>query len=86
MKVKVESFKIVCDCCGDTFHNGNDFVCFVDDFDGSMIRIEAESSGWISIDDKHYCPDCFTIDDENRIVTKNGHKFDYDTREEIKKE
>ena len=58
-------------------------MCFIED-DGSLKRNEALSSGWIEIGDKHYCQDCHTVDDEDRIVTKDGHKYDYDTLEEIK--
>lgn len=86
MKVKVESYKIVCDCCGETFHDGNDFVCFSDDPDGGLIRDEALTANWREIDGKHYCPDCYSIDDDDNIVTKDGHKFDYDTHEEIKED
>jgi len=86
MKVKVESFKIVCDGCGETFHSVDDFVCFDGDADGSMICNEADSADWMVLGDKHYCPGCYSIDEENRIVTKDGHKYDYDTGEEIKEE
>lgn len=84
MKVKVESFKIVCDGCGETFHSFDDFVCFDGDADGSMICNEADSADWMVLGDKHYCPGCYSIDEENHIVTKDGHKYDYDTSEEIK--
>lgn len=86
MKVKVESYKIVCDCCGDSFHDGNDFVCFCEDADGSLICSEVESSDWMVVGDKHYCPDCYEINDNDEIVTKDGHKYDYDTHKEIKED
>lgn len=83
MKIKVESYKIVCDGCGDTFYTSDDFACFIDDVDGSLIKGEAESSSWISIGNKHYCPDCHQIDDDDNIVTKDGKKYDGETYEEI---
>lgn len=83
MKVKIETYKIVCDCCGETFHDDNDFVCFSDDPDGSLVNSEAEASDWMAIGDKHYCPDCYTIDDDDHIATKDGHRYDYDTHKEI---
>lgn len=86
MKVKVQAFKIVCDGCGDTFHTSEDFVCFDGDADGSMIGNEADSADWMVLTDKHYCPGCYSIDEENRIVTKDGHMYNYETGEEIKKE
>ena len=75
MKVKVESYKIVCDCCGETFHDGNDFVCFSDDPDGGLIRDEALTANWREIDGKHYCPDCWRWDDDDNIQCKDGRKY-----------
>ena len=75
MKVKVEVYKMVCDCCGETFHDGNDFTCYTDDPDGSLIRSEALDNGWREFGDKHYCPDCYTIDDDDNCVTKDGHVY-----------
>lgn len=86
MKIKVEAFKIACDCCGEIFHSFDDFVCYDGDVDGSAMCNEADSAGWMVLGDKHYCPNCFSIDEENRIITKDGHKYDYDTSEEIKEE
>ena len=83
MKVKVETYKIVCDCCGDTFRNDNDFTCYSDDPSGDIIRGEAQSANWIEVGNKHYCPDCYEINDNDEIVTKDGHKYDYDTHEEL---
>lgn len=83
MKVKVETYKIVCDCCGETFHNDNDFTCYTDDLNGSMIREDALESDWREFDDKHYCPDCMYWDDDDYLCTKDGHKYDVETEEEI---
>ena len=83
MKVKVEAYKIGCDCCGGIFCDSDGYVCFDGDVDGSVIRNEADSSGWMEIGDKHYCPNCYEINDNDEIVTKDGHKYDYDTREKI---
>ena len=30
MKVKVETYKLVCDSCGETFENGNGYVCYTE--------------------------------------------------------
>lgn len=84
MKVKVESMKIVCDCCGETFHDGNDFVCFFNDPDGSLIESEATDSDWRKYGDKHFCPDCWSWDDNSNVIIKDGHKYDGETDEEIK--
>ena len=83
MKEKVESMIIVCDCCGDHFHDGNDHCCYINDHDGSDIEQEALGSYWIKVGDKHYCDRCYTIDEDDNIVTKDGHKYNPDTLEEI---
>lgn len=33
MKVKVETYKLVCDCCGETFENLNGYTCFTEEFE-----------------------------------------------------
>lgn len=83
MKKEEKSFSIVCDCCGEKFHDGNDFCSYCNDTDGSMIESEAESNGWLTIGDKHYCPDCYSHDDNDNIATNDGHVFDGDTLQEL---
>lgn len=84
MKVKVETYKIVCDCCGETFHDGNGFTCYTSDPNGDDIRSEALEADWREFGDKHYCPDCMYWDDDDNLCTKDGHKYDVETDEEIK--
>ena len=84
MKQEVKSYIIVCDCCGEHFHDGNDHCCYIDDTDGSIIESEAESSEWLTIGDKHYCPNCYSINDDDNYVTKDGHIYDGENYEEIK--
>ena len=45
MKVKVESYKTVCDHCWKTFENGAGVVCWTEDIDGSEICNEALAAG-----------------------------------------
>ena len=37
-----------------------DMPIFNGDTDGSQIEEEADSEGWLFIDGKHYCPDCWS--------------------------
>ena len=78
MKVKTESMKLVCDGCGDTFETGEGYVCYADDPDGSLLWSDASASDWLQIGDRHYCPDCWERDDDDNILTKDGHKFNDD--------
>ena len=82
MRVKVETFKVVCDCCGQTFHNDEDFTCYCDH--SSQIENEAMDSGWLRTNDgHHYCPDCHTLNDEDQWECEDGRKYDYDGDEVV---
>ena len=84
MKQKVETFKIVCDCCGQVFQDGDDFVCFIDDQDGTLIEGEALESEWHkTANGKHYCSDCWQWDNDDNIATMDGHVYDSETLKEI---
>lgn len=86
MKVEVKCYKIVCDCCGETFENANGNVCYADDPDGSLIESDVPDSDWIIVGDKHYCPDCYEYDDDDNIVTKDGHIIDGSTGDVIEED
>lgn len=82
MKKKVETIIIVCDSCGEHFVNGDGFTCYTDDPDGGNMLSEATSSGWLDIDGRQYCPDCWHYDDDDSIVCGDGRKWtDYDHKE-----
>lgn len=70
---------IICDHCGDTYENTNGFVSYNGDEDGSMIWMDAENSGWVEINGNHFCPDCYTIDDNGNYRIKDGRVYDWDT-------
>lgn len=75
MKVKVQAIKLVCDCCGQVFYDGDDFCCYVDDEDGSSIAMCAEESGWIEIGDKDFCRDCYRIGDDDHYHIIDGRIY-----------
>jgi len=84
MKQEVKSTIIVCDSCGKHYEDGNGMVCYLGDTDGSEIEQEALSSDWLYLGGKHYCPDCYELDNEDHYHTKDGKVWDADTEEEIK--
>ena len=46
---------------GDTHYKSfSDMPIFKGDTDGSQIEEEADSEGWLFVDGKHYCPDCWS--------------------------
>jgi len=83
MKKKVETIIIVCDNCGEHFVNGYGFTCYTDDPDGGNMLSEATSSGWLDIDGRQYCPDCWHYDDDDNIVCRDGRKYNGNTHEPV---
>lgn len=74
MRIPVEAYKIVCDCCGRTFENSEGWVCYCDC--PNEIEDDASASGWMNTGDgRHYCEECHKWDDNNIIVCKDGKKY-----------
>ena len=67
--VKECFYNVECDRCGKL---ANEELWKDDE---AFAKEEAVDSGFIEVDGKHYCPDCYTIDDEDNIVVK---KLRYD--------
>jgi len=61
---KVEMFTIICDNCGKDFFEGEDASCYNDI---GFIEDSASESGWY-VDDKHLCDECYSYDDNDRLV------------------
>lgn len=60
MKKQETMTTYICDRCGTRFSNENGNVGYIDE----DIWEEAETDGWLEIDGKHYCPDCYEHDDD----------------------
>lgn len=77
MRIPVTSFKIVCDGCGQTFHSGEDYVCYIDT--PAEIENEARESEWlVTTDGHHYCDRCHSLNDDDHWETKDGKLYAYD--------
>lgn len=62
---KVECVRLTCDNCGAEYQDDDTgFTIFLTENDA---REWAENDGW-SLRNKHYCPDCFTIDDNDELI------------------
>jgi len=85
MKQEVKAVVIVCDCCGERYRDEEGFACYVGDEDGSQIWNDADNDEWLEFGGRHYCPHCYSFDkdDENIVITKDGHKYDWETEEEL---
>ncbi len=80
MVVSDTFYNIRCDCChallsDEWYHDAgrDEFGTIM----GDSCWLETNGSS------HHYCPDCYTLDDDDNFVTKDGHKYDGETLEEI---
>lgn len=62
-------YDIICDRCGKSLTNESG-DCYLDSNIAVFIAILSE---WLIIDGKHYCPDCYEVDEETGdYVPKEG--------------
>ena len=69
MYIKDELTGIKCDNCKELYtetHNG--FSFFSDELNAQE---SADNDGWFHDNKKHYCPNCHTIDDDDKLIIKN---------------
>ena len=61
---------IICDRCGKSFSEESE-MCYTDKDSALMV---AEQSEWIDINGKHYCPDCYELDEvtDEYVPNKEG--------------
>jgi hypothetical protein len=64
---EIKVFTIVCDICGADLLKEDDEAGW-DDKD-YLMEI-AKDNLWATLEDKHYCPDCHTKDDDDNIIIK----------------
>jgi len=63
-------YNLKCDCCGQLIGEQ-----YWDEEEGATAFID--ECGWKATEDgKHYCMDCYHIDENDRIVIKDGHVYD----------
>ena len=59
-------YSVKCDRCGTINEDGDDQSCFFDEGDAVESAI---GNMWEEIGNKHYCPECFTINEKTDVVT-----------------
>ena len=68
---EVAYYDIICDSCGKSFSEESE-MCYPDTNSALMV---AEQSEWIDINGKHYCHDCYELDEvTDEYVPKKGDK------------
>ena len=67
---EVTYYDIICDRCGKSFSEESE-MCYTDKESALMV---AEQSEWIDINGKHYCPDCYELDEvtDEYVPNKEG--------------
>jgi hypothetical protein len=61
----IETFTIICDNCGSDICGNEDFVSYTDI---SYVEDIALDSEWKKMEDKHYCPDCYYLDENDNLI------------------
>lgn len=75
MLQKVEMYTVVCDNCGVDIGVTQEYSCWNDELYAQENAMENE---WLKEGDKHYCPKCYSYDDDNliiRAIEKSSNKL-----------
>ena len=69
---EVTYYDIICDRCGKSLSKESN-TCYPDTESAELIALNSE---WITIGGKHYCPDCYKLDEvmDEYIPKKGGKK------------
>ena len=72
MVKEVTYYDIICDRCGKSLIKESE-TCYPDKDSALMV---AEQSEWIDINGKHYCPDCYELDEvtDKYVPKKEGNR------------
>jgi len=72
MIIKARFFAVECDNCKNQAHGQEEWPYWY----SGIIEVEenAMESEWLKEGDKHYCPDCFSYDDEDKLIIKTKDK------------
>jgi hypothetical protein len=66
MIIKETFYGVECDACGKLFE-GYEYSFWSDE---NYALENATDSEWIKDDKKHYCPDCYSYDDNDNLIIK----------------
>lgn len=68
---KVEMFTVICDNCKVDIGINQDYSCWGDKL---YAEDNAMNSDWLKIDEKHYCEDCYSYDNEDNLIINESRK------------
>jgi len=64
---EVKMYTVVCDNCGVDVNAGCEYSCWGDPSNATDI---AADSDWHFTEDKHYCTECVSFDDDDNLILK----------------
>ncbi len=68
MLKEVKMYTVLCDNCGKDVNKDAEYSAWNEKIFAEDIAMEAD---WIKENDNHYCPDCFTYDDDDNLLIKS---------------
>lgn len=67
MTSKIECVIVTCDNCENPYEDGNGFSIFSDE-----TCVHPEDNEWYVDEDKHYCPSCYELDEDDNLILKKN--------------
>lgn len=68
---KIQMFTVVCDNCGISADEDTDYSCWGDE---SFAKDVAGEAGFLIEGDLHYCPKCYSYNDDDEVVIDETRK------------
>ena len=68
---EVKMFTIICDNCKIDANEDSEFSCYNE---RQYMEDVAKESNWIENEGNHYCPDCYSFDDNDELVINLSRK------------
>lgn len=68
---EVTMYTVQCDNCKCTSGDNSDYAAWEGE---ESALIDAHEDGWVKVDDKHYCPDCYYYDSEDNLQVVKSRK------------
>jgi hypothetical protein len=65
MVKEMTMYSVVCDNCGIDVNENSEYAAWSDKSHAEDIALESD---WLKQEDKHYCQDCFSYDDEENVI------------------
>ncbi len=61
-------YTAVCDECGQQLNVGDEIIAWNDKGYAEDIAMDSD---WVTDNDKHYCPDCYYYDEDDKLIIQS---------------